>query len=123
MQNTSGVQAVIASFPAAATIPAHGYFLLENAQAVGLPPADWTYSEGFPSVAGSLGLKRPDASLADALAWQSSLGGISGPFIEGNPAVAPATGSSLSRKVDGLDTNDNSMDFFGTGTPTPSAPN
>ena len=44
-------------------------------------------------------------------------------YVEGTVIAAPASASSIRRRPNGTDTNDNSVDFTVTTTPTPGVTN
>ncbi len=68
---------------------------------------------------GSVGLFGAGGNQVDAVAW----GGATAGFTEGPRAPAAPEGSSIARKTDGVDTNDNKADFAVDASPTPGAPN
>jgi hypothetical protein len=75
------------------------------------------FSQGLAAAGGGLALRRGD-ELLDSVGY----GTANNAFVEGSPAAAPPSGSSLARLPNGRDTNDNAADFR-VGTPTPRAAN
>lgn len=95
------------------TIPAGGFFVIGED---GVLPA--------PDAVTSLDLQNgPDAcrlvgpgSDADIVGWGAH---EFAEYYEGGPAVCPPSGSSLGRRPDGADTDDNSVDFSAFACPSP----
>ena len=58
---------------------------------------------------GGVGLRGPSGDLVDAVAWDNAK--ASHPFAEGDPTASIPDGSSVARKSDGVDTDDNKNDF------------
>ena len=107
----------------ASTLLAPGqHLLLANSAGVYEALADATYSGGLAATGGAVALRAADGSVIDALAWGNATSG----FVEGTAAVAPPTGSSLERLPggdagNGVDTNDDSLDWFPQPDPDPQA--
>ncbi len=81
---------------------------------------DLAYAGGFAATGGAVALRVIGGSVVDAVGW----GDASNPFVEGGPATAPAAGSSLERSPggalgNGVDTNDNALDFVVNPSPSP----
>ncbi len=81
---------------------------------------DLVYSGGFAATGGAVALRVIGGSVVDAVGW----GDASNPFVEAGPATAPAAGSSLERSPggalgNGVDTNDNALDFVVNPSPSP----
>ncbi len=94
--------------------------LLANAGGVHAVLADATYSGGFAATGGSVVLRVVGGPPIDAIGW----GDATNTFVEGTAASAPPAGSSLERAPggpsgNGSDTNDNSVDWFVQGAPSP----
>ncbi len=94
--------------------------LLANAAGSYAPLADATYAGGFAATGGALALRVVSGTVVDAVGW----GDAANAFVEGAAAVAPPAGSSLERAPggaggNGWDTNDNALDWFVQGLPSP----
>ena len=94
--------------------------LLANASGVYAAVADVTYSGGFAATGGAIALRVVGGSVIDAIGW----GDATNSFVEGVVAAAPPAGSSLERAPggaagNGTDTNQNSLDWFVQGVPSP----
>jgi hypothetical protein len=101
------------------TIPAgKPYLVAGNKGYTGL--SDVTYSAGsLAQAGGSVGLVAPTQNRVDSVGW----GTATNTLVEGSPAMAPPTASSIERLPNGSDNNDNSKDFMVTNSPTPGALN
>lgn len=98
-------------------IKANGFFLIQmaagsNTAAAALPTPDATGTAAMSGTAGRVYLKNSASDLLDAVSF-----GAATPS-EGSPAPATTNQTSAQRKIDGEDTNNNSVDFA-TGAPTP----
>ena len=94
--------------------------LVANAAGAYAAIGDAVYSSGFAATGGALALRIVGGAVVDAVAW----GDASNAFVEGTAAAAPAASSSLERRPggtlgNGLDTNDNAVDWFVSATPAP----
>lgn len=109
-------------FPAGASIAAKSFLLLGNAKFQGTNDGVLAPNSGLGNNGGQVGLfnDKDQDNPVDALGWGSS---TSGKYTEKSPAPLPSPGGSISRKSDGVDTNDNAADFTTTSSPTPRAPN
>ena len=107
---------------AAKTMPPGGFVLLSGPSYTG--PSDGMLAGLGLADDGAVGLRDPNAHLADAIAYGAVSAGHG--FIETAAASKPprttAPGQSLGRKPDGYDTNNNATDFV-AGTPTPGGHN
>jgi hypothetical protein len=94
---------------ASETIAAKDFFVIGGFDYEGT--ADGGF-EAMSELAQSAGLRLFDVNRAvDEVAWGNVL--PSHPYIEGSPAPsATATGGSIGRVPDGMDCNDNQVDFF-----------
>jgi hypothetical protein len=114
---------VLATVPTGTSIPAGGYYLFGGGGYAGAPPPDQSFSTGLAAAGGGVGLRKPDGTLVDSVGY----GSATNAFVEGAPApAAPAAdppGKSVARLPDGRDTNDNSVDFTVSATPTPRSSN
>jgi hypothetical protein len=100
------------------TIPSDGYFVVGQSAAayVDLVDAGANWQNGPDNIQ-----LRIDAQVIDALGYGDFSSAI---FAgEGDPAPECPAGMSLSRFPDGCDTDDNSVDFLVSQTPTPGAGN
>jgi hypothetical protein len=104
------------------TIDANGYLLIAGPvfAADGGAVPDQTYGAGhFAAAGGGVGLRDATQALVDSVGY----GTATNMFVEGGTAAAPpANGQSLSRKPNGVDTNQNALDFM-PASPTPRAAN
>ncbi len=94
--------------------------LVANAAGSFASIADLTYTGGFAATGGALALRVVGGTAIDAVGW----GDAASAFVEGTAAAAPPAGSSLERAPggaagNGWDTNDNALDWFVQGTPSP----
>ncbi len=109
-----------ATWPTSVVLDPGRRALLANAAGVYGAIADMTYSGGFAATGGTLALRVVGGAVVDSVGWGDAANG----FVEGTPALAPAAGSSVERAPGGLlgngiDTNDNSLDWFVQGAPSP----
>jgi hypothetical protein len=117
--SATSTESVLFTFPASTSIPANGYFLLTSATTTYTGTSDGKLTSGIADGA-SLVLRNASAALVD----QVGFGAVLNTSFEGALAASPATGgTSLARATDGLDTDNNSLDFKITKTPTPRAKN
>ena len=113
----------LATIPAGTTLAAGAYYLLGGSGYAGGATADQSFGTAIAATGGSIGVRRPDGTLFDAVAYGTAANGLG----EGQPAPAPPTtaspGSSAVRLPDGHDSDDNAADFSITAVPTPKAAN
>jgi hypothetical protein len=106
---------------AAAALPPGGHLLVANDAGAYGAVADATYANGLAATGGSVALRAAGGSTAiDAVGW----GTAAGTWLEGSPAPAPPSGSSLERLPGGAggsgqDTDDNASDFAILAVPDP----
>jgi len=123
--NAAGTDNQYASIiPAGTTLAAGGFYLIQEAAGTGgttpLPSPNLVDSTAI-AMAGSAF----KVQLIDSTGAQLDLVGVGSTanLYEGTgPAPGIANATSSQRKIDGVDTNDNSADFF-TSAPTPGATN
>jgi hypothetical protein len=94
--------------------------LLANGVGIYAPLADAVYTGGLAATGGALVLRIVSGTPIDAIGW----GDATNAFVEGTAATAAPAGSSLERKPggaagNGADTNDNALDWFVQGAPSP----
>ena len=82
--------------------------------------ADASYSGGLAATGGAMVLRVVGGTPIDAVGWGDAVN----TFVEGTAAAAPSAGSSLERRPgagagNGIDTNDNAIDFFVQAAPSP----
>ncbi|HEY7941931.1 MAG TPA: lamin tail domain-containing protein [Candidatus Limnocylindrales bacterium] len=111
-----------ASWTAASPLVPGQHLLVANGAGVYAVGADATYTGGLAATGGAVALRAADGSVLDAIAWGNATNG----FIEGTTASAPPAGSSLERLPggaagNGVDTNDDSFDWFIQPDPDPQA--
>lgn len=113
----------LATVPAGTTLAAGGFYLLGGSGYAGAATADQTFGTAIAATGGSIGIRKPDGTLFDAVAYGTAANGLG----EGTPAAAPPTtaspGSSAIRLPDGHDTDENAADFSVSAVPTPKAAN
>lgn len=113
----------LATIPAGTSIAAGGFYLFGGSSYAGARPADQTFSTGLAATSGGVGIRDAGASLVDSVGWGTAANAL----VEGTVATAPPStappGSSIVRRPDGHDTNDNSVDFTVTATASPRATN
>jgi Cys-rich repeat protein len=101
------------------------YFVIGGANFTGTPDYRLTAGFGFSSTGGAVGIRDNNGVLIDSVAYQT-LTAIN-TFTEGSPAPNPpvvaSPGNSISRLPNGVDTNDNSVDFKVSTMATPGAAN
>ncbi|MFI5225112.1 MAG: lamin tail domain-containing protein [Candidatus Limnocylindrales bacterium] len=96
------------------------HLLIANSSGVFAGMADATYSGGFAATGGAVALRPVGGTPIDAVGWGDATNG----FVEGSAATAPPAGSSIERLPggeagNGVDTNDNSVDWFIQSSPLP----
>jgi hypothetical protein len=111
-----------ASWTTASALVPGQHLLVANSAGVYAAGADAIYTGGLAATGGAVALRAADGSVIDAIAWGNATNG----FIEGTAAAAPPAGSSLERLPggaagNGVDTNDDSLDWFVQPDPGPQA--
>jgi len=102
-------------------IQPHGHLLIANEAGIYAAIADATYASGMASTGGSVAIRiQGAASAIDAAGW----GTTTSTWREGQPAPAPAAGSSIERLPGGMlgsgqDSDDNAADFAARLLPGP----
>jgi hypothetical protein len=113
----------LATVPAGITLVAGGFYLLGGSGYAGAATADQTFGTAIAATGGSIGIRKPDGTLFDAVAYGTAANGLG----EGAPAAAPpataSPGSSAVRLPDGHDSEENAADFSVTAVPTPKGAN
>jgi hypothetical protein len=111
---------LLGTLPAGTILAAGGHYLLGGAGYAGPAPADQSFATGMAAMAGGVGVRNADGTLLDSVGYGAT---AANGLVEGRPATAPPTtaspGSSVGRMPNGTDTNDNSVDFAVSATPTP----
>jgi imidazolonepropionase-like amidohydrolase len=100
------------------SIPAKGYVLLIGSGSTFTGTSEGKLTSGVSDNA-SLSLKDSAGTAIDVCGF----GTITNSLFEGAAAPGAASGSSIARSTDGLDTNNNASDFKVTKSPTPHAAN
>ena len=115
---------VLATLPAGAILAAGAYYLLGGAAYAGPVAPDQSFSSAIAATAGGVGIRNADGTLLDSVGYGAT---AANGLVEGSPApAAPTTaspGSSIGRMPNGADTNDNSVDFAVSSTPSPRGAN
>ena len=94
--------------------------LAANSTGIYAAIADASYSGGLAATGGAMVLRVVGGAPIDAVGWGDAVN----TFVEGTAAAAPSAGSSLERRPgagagNGIDTNDNAIDFFVQAAPSP----
>jgi hypothetical protein len=113
----------LATIPDGTILAPGAFYLFGGSGYAGAKKADQSFSSALAAAAGGVGLRDAAGKLTDSIGY----GTATNAFVETSPAPAPpataAPGSSVIRRPDGKDTNDNGADFAVTASPTPGAPN
>jgi hypothetical protein len=113
----------LATIPDGTTLAPGGFYLLGGSGYVGARPANQSFSQALAATAGGIGLREATGKLVDSVGY----GPATNAFVEAHPAPAPPAtavpGSSDIRLPDGVDTDNNGVDFTITAAPTPGGPN
>ena len=113
----------LATIPDGTILAPGAFYLFGGSGYAGAKKADQSFSSALAAAAGGVGLRDAAGKLTDSIGY----GTATNAFVETRPAPAPpataAPGSSVIRRPDGKDTNDNGADFAVTASPTPGAPN
>jgi hypothetical protein len=113
----------LATIPDGTTLAAGAYYLFAGSGYAGSQPPDQTFSTGLAATGGGLALRDSSGAIVDSVGYGTAVNA----FVEGAPATAPPSeappGNSDVRLPDGHDTNDNSLDFTVSTTPSPRGPN
>jgi hypothetical protein len=113
----------LATIPDGTILAPGALYLLGGSGYAGAKKPDQSFSSALAATAGGVGLRDAAGKLTDSIGY----GTVTNAFVETSPAPAPPAtappGSSVIRRPDGKDTNDNGADFAVTASPTPGAPN
>ena len=113
----------LATIATGTTIPAGGFYLLGGSAYAGAHAADQSFTASIAATGGAVGIRDSTGALLDGAGWGTATNAL----VEGTAAAAPPAtappGSSIVRKPDGHDTNDNSVDFSVASTATPGVTN
>jgi hypothetical protein len=111
------------------TIPAKGYYLIQQAAGAGgtanLPTPDATGTLNMSGTAGKVALVNNTTSLSGVCPSGTNIidlvgfGSTASCFEGSAPTIAPSNTASVQRKIKGFDTNDNKNDFTLNDPPTP----
>jgi hypothetical protein len=108
----------IHTFAAGASIPAKSFLVLGRAEFKG--KKDVTVTGGsMAGENGQVGLEDDTGAIVDSVGY----GTTTGVYVEKAPAQSPAAGGSISRRSDGVDTDNNAADFAKTTPHSAGAPN
>ncbi|WP_445529518.1 ExeM/NucH family extracellular endonuclease [Streptomyces cyslabdanicus] len=98
------------------SVPAHGYYLVQEAKGTGgtapLPTPDASGQLAMSATDGSVTLNDAASAVIDTVGFGT------GSIVEGAAAPAPSNTMAVTRKTPGVDTDNNSADFI-TATPDP----
>jgi len=113
----------LATVPSGTLLAAGAFYLFGGSGYAGARAADQSFATGLAAAGGSVGVRDASGSLSDSVGW----GSAANPLVEGSVAPAPPStappGSSIVRRPDGHDTNDNSADFTVVVSASPRATN
>jgi hypothetical protein len=109
----------ILTFAPGSSIPAKSFLVIGRPEFSGKKDITITSSTSMAADKGQVGLEDDKGTLVDAVGY----GAATGAYVEGSPAPTPDTSGSISRKTDGVDTNDNAADFAKTKPHSAGAPN
>ncbi|HEY2887643.1 MAG TPA: lamin tail domain-containing protein, partial [Candidatus Limnocylindrales bacterium] len=113
----------LVTIPSGTTLVPGGFYLLGGRDYTGPPAADQTFTASLAATGGGIALRNGDGSIVDSLGY----GDATNAFVRGNPApappAAPSPGNSDVRLPDGHNTDDNSVDFTVSASPSPRAGN
>jgi hypothetical protein len=113
----------LATIPDGTMLASGAFYLFGGSGYAGAKKADQSFSSSLAATAGGVGLRDAAGKLTDSIGYGTATNAL----VETSPAPAPPAttppGSSVIRRPDGKDTNDNGADFAATATPTPGAPN
>lgn len=115
--------ASLATIPDGTTIAAGAFYLLGGSAYAGAHPADQSFGPALAATGGGVGVRDSTGALVDGVGWGTATNAL----VEGTAAAAPpataSPGSSVVRKPDGHDTDDNAADLSVASTATPGATN
>jgi hypothetical protein len=101
----------LSTVPTGTTLTAGSFYLFGGSSYAGARAADQIFSPGLASAGGAVGIRDAAGSLVDSVGWGTAANAL----VEGTVAPTPPStgppGSSIVRRPDGHDTNDNSADF------------
>lgn len=86
----------------------------------GVAESEITIGGGLGNAGGQVGLVDDAGKLVDAIGYGATTAGT---YVENKPVALPPAGSSVGRKSDGVDTDDNAADWKVFSQPSPGAPN
>src|SRR5215211_406052 len=113
----------LATIPDGTTIAAGGFYLLGGSAYAGPHASNQSFALAIAATGGAVGVRDSTGALVDGVGWGTATNAL----VEGVAAAArPATaspGSSIVRKPDGHDTNDNTADLSVSSTATPGVSN
>jgi hypothetical protein len=113
----------LATIPNGTTLAVGGFYLLGGAGYAGAHTPNQSFTAGLAATGGGVAIRDTAGALVDSVGW----GTATNAFVEGTAASASPTtaapGSSIVRRPDGHDTNDNSADFSVASTATPGVSN
>lgn len=123
-RSSSGASDVgLGTIPSGTTLAPGGFYLFGGRDYPGPPAADQSFTTGLAATGGGLALRDPDGAIVDSLGYGDAVNA----FVRGTPAPAPppagSPGNSDVRLPDGHNTDDNSVDFTVSASPSPRAVN
>jgi hypothetical protein len=122
-RSASGTASAMYTFPTGSQIASKAFLVLGRAEFTGKKDATITGSS-MAADNGQVALLDDTGKVIDGVAYGTvDVGAAAGTYAEKTPAPAPVANGSISRKTDGVDTDDNQADFAKTSPPTPGAPN
>ncbi len=113
----------LATVPSGTTLAPGGYYLFGGRDYAGSPAPDQSFTASLAATGGGLALRDSSGTIVDSVGY----GDATNAFVRGAPApappAAPSPGNSDVRLPDGHNTDDNSVDFTVSATPSPRAAN
>lgn len=126
-RSAAGVSDVVmVSFDATTPIAAGGFLLYVGSSYPAGSPRNGMINGGLAGPGGGLGVVYPlsyTGGASNLIVDSVGYGTATNIYVEGTVIAAPASASSIRRRPNGTDTNDNSVDFTVTTTPTPGVTN
>jgi Lamin Tail Domain/Collagen triple helix repeat (20 copies) len=113
----------LATIPDGTTLAPGAFYLFGGSAYSGTTSPNQSFSTSLAAGGGGVALRDAAGAIVDSVGWGDAVNA----FVEAHPATAPpataSPGSSAVRLPDGHDTNDNSVDFTISSTPTPGGSN
>jgi len=123
-RSSSGASDVgLATIPSGTTLAPGAFYLFGGRDYAGPPPADQSFTGGLAATGGGLALRDADGTIVDSLGYGDAVNAFVRGMAAPAPTPAPSPGNSDVRLPDGHNTDDNSVDFTVSASPSPRAAN